>query len=89
MVQKKYSWSSPISVIPGIGPKRARALQQSGIHTVGQLLEWFPRRYIDRSVTTEIRNLQEGQTATVAGTILRAVKAKGRKPRFFIMINIK
>lgn len=86
-IPDKLSWSSPVGIIPGIGPKREQALKESGIRSVGQLLEWFPRKYIDRSVLAKIRDLQEGQMATVSGQILRAVKTRGRRPRFFVMVS--
>ena len=35
--------------VPGVGPKRERALNGGGIFTVEDLLTHFPKQYIDRS----------------------------------------
>ena len=51
----QLSWSSPVNEIPGIGPKRADALKLSGIKTAGEMLKWMPRRYLDRSIITDIK----------------------------------
>ena len=40
---------TPITVLPGIGEKKAAAFQKLGIHTLGDLLSYFPRKYDDRS----------------------------------------
>ncbi|WP_298650179.1 ATP-dependent DNA helicase RecG [uncultured Proteiniphilum sp.] len=39
-----------IQFVPGVGPKRAEILNKEiGLFTVGDLLRWYPYRYIDRS----------------------------------------
>lgn len=39
-----------IQFVPGVGPRRAEILNKEiGIFTVGDLLRWYPYRYIDRS----------------------------------------
>ena len=40
---------TPITVLPGIGEKKAAAFRKLGIHTLGDLLSYFPRKYDDRS----------------------------------------
>lgn len=62
--------SSPVRFIKGVGPGRARHLARLGIETVEDLLYHFPRRYEDRIQLDEISALQDGQKATVAGTVL-------------------
>jgi RecG-like helicase len=37
--------ATPIGLLAGVGKTRAAQLQQLGINTLGDLLEYFPRRY--------------------------------------------
>ncbi|MBP5547949.1 MAG: ATP-dependent DNA helicase RecG [Bacteroidales bacterium] len=49
---------TPIEFLKGVGPARAQLLQRElNIYTYGDLLEYFPYRYIDRSNITTIRNM--------------------------------
>ena len=46
---------SDIQFLPGVGPKRARLLKQElGISTFGEMVRLYPFRYIDRSRTMPI-----------------------------------
>lgn len=42
-------WDDDIQFLKGVGPKRAAQLQKLGVRTPGQLLELYPRNYIDYS----------------------------------------
>lgn len=61
----------PITVLKGIGKQRALDLQKLGIVTIGDLLEHYPYRYEDRSHLKPLRDMQEGDTETVLGTIVQ------------------
>ncbi len=43
-------WEDSLEKVKGVGPKRRIALEQAGIKTVGELVSYYPRKYIDRSV---------------------------------------
>lgn len=60
--------------LKGIGPKIAYVLNKLGIYTVGDLLYYFPRKHVDYSTRTRIRDLEPGETTTVFGNI-RSVEA--------------
>ncbi len=49
----------PVERLANVGPKRATAFEKAGIHTIGDLLYYFPRRYLDRSTVAKIRQLTE------------------------------
>jgi len=50
-------WNSPINYLKTVGPKKADIiLQETGMKVVGDLLTYYPIRYIDRS---EIGTIQE------------------------------
>ena len=40
--------TQPVTDLPGLGPTRAKALERLDLHTVGDLLTHYPRRYEDR-----------------------------------------
>ena len=65
---------SDVMYLKGIGPKIAYILNKLGIYTVGDLLYYFPRKHVDYSSRTRIRDLKVGETTTVFGTI-RSVEA--------------
>lgn len=60
---------SEIQYLQGVGPKRAEALREIGIDSVWDLLNYFPRRYIDRRHTARIKDLRVGESATIVGTV--------------------
>ncbi len=80
-------FNNPLQYVKGIGPKRAEILaDEIGIHTVGGLLEYYPRDYIDRSKTVEIYSVgrrEDGEPETIQGRVVNHVTtppvAKGRK----------
>lgn len=55
--------------VKGVGPKIANLLNKLGIFSARDLMFYFPKRHIDYSSRTLIRNLKEGQDCTVIGEI--------------------
>ena len=55
-----------------VGPKRVSALAEMEIHSVLDLLQHYPRRYLDRTRQARIAELLAEEAATVVGTVLRA-----------------
>ncbi len=50
--------SQDIKFLPGVGPNRQKMLSQElGIETFGDLLEYYPYKYVDRSKVYQIREL--------------------------------
>ncbi len=76
---------SPIRYLKGIGPKRAVALEKLGIHSIRDLLYFFPRRYEDRSHLCKIRELKPGETAMVKCEILKVVL---RRMRSLLLLEV-
>ena len=55
-----YNLNTSISYLKGVGPNRADLLKtELGIHTFGDLLNFFPNRYIDRTQFFKINQLQQ------------------------------
>ncbi|MGB2696976.1 MAG: OB-fold nucleic acid binding domain-containing protein, partial [Candidatus Zixiibacteriota bacterium] len=58
-----------VQFLKGVGPKKAKALNEEGIKTVEDLLYFIPRRYLDRSRITPISELSINTKATVLGEV--------------------
>ena len=58
-----------VTYIKGVGPKIAYLLNKLGIYTANDLLYYFPRKHIDYSTRTRIRDLKEGMDTTIFGVI--------------------
>ena len=58
-----------VMYIKGVGPKVAYKFNKLGIYTAQDLMMYFPKKHIDYSSRTLIKNLTEGQTTTVFGYI--------------------
>lgn len=67
--EKKPISQLDVMYIKGVGPKIAYMLNKLGIYTASDLLYYFPRKHVDYSTRTRIRDLQEGMTTTIFGTI--------------------
>ncbi len=63
------SLKSDVMYLKGIGSKIAYILNKLGIYTVSDLLYYFPRKHVDYSTRTRIRDLIPDETTTVFGTI--------------------
>ena len=58
-----------VEALPGISERRAEPLRKAGAGTVGDLFRYYPRRYLDRSTVTPIRQLQAGALVTIVATV--------------------
>lgn len=59
---------SPVSHIYGVGEERAKDLAGIGIHSIRDLLEYFPNRYEDYRVR-DLLDVKDGERVTLAGTV--------------------
>ena len=64
--------TSPVTVLRGIGPQKAKVLERLEIRTLGDLLRFYPRAYDDRRETRKISELIPGESACVAAMIASA-----------------
>lgn len=65
----KSARDTDVMYMKGVGPKIAYKLNKLGIYTVQDLMLYFPKKHIDYSSRTLIRDLKEGETTTVFGYI--------------------
>lgn len=67
--RQKHPSEVDVMYIKGVGPKVAYKLNKLGIFTAQDLMMYFPKKHIDYSSRTLIKNLKEGQTTSVFGYI--------------------
>ena len=60
---------SPIADLKGFGPKSAEKFTKLDLHTVGDLLLYFPFRYEDFK-SKSIFELMDGEKAVITGTVV-------------------
>jgi len=77
-----------IQYLKGIGPKRAKSFNKSGINTIEDLLYYFPRRYEDRTNFISISQLEEGQNQTIKAQVLARGERQSFRRRGFSIIEV-
>src|SRR3989344_1057256 len=57
------------------------ALHENGIHTVQDLLLFFPRAYEDLSAMQTLEDVEDGEKVTIRGTVtnLKSIRTKKKK----------
>ena len=62
--------SDPIQTLPGIGPKKAQLFAKLGLHTLDDLLRFYPRAYEDRTKLVPIAELEAGVPACFIASVI-------------------
>ncbi|MCB0408250.1 MAG: DEAD/DEAH box helicase, partial [Bdellovibrionales bacterium] len=62
--------NTDVQFIKGVGPKLGAVLAKRGVHTVGDLLEWYPRTYEDRRAARQISSLEPGQIVSLQAQVI-------------------
>jgi ATP-dependent DNA helicase RecG len=73
--------SMPVQNVAGIGTKRAETLaEEVNVRTVGDLLEYYPRDYLDRSRIKQIYQVgRAGEYETIQGVVVNHVEFTPRR----------
>ncbi len=66
--------NTDIQFLKGVGAKRAEVLKSKGIDTVGALLRFFPRKYLDWTDITDVRNAPYFENVCVKATITTPIE---------------
>lgn len=61
--------TTPVEQLPGTSPLTVKRLKAIGLNTYWDLLNYFPTRHEDRTATTPIFSLQEGDKVTIRGIV--------------------
>ncbi len=80
---------SKLRDLKGIGEKTDKLFQKLNIHTVGDLIHYYPRSYDIYESPIPICELEEGTVATVTGTIYGKVQVNNAKNLQITSIHVK
>lgn len=81
---KKLTLKSDVMYLKGVGPKLGYLLNKLGIYVVSDLLYYFPRKHVDYSARTRIRDLKAGETTTIFG-VIKSVEAFNTKSNLGVL----
>lgn len=62
--------SDPITILPGIGPKKAAQFSTLGVQSILDLIAYFPRTYEDRTSRCTIASLVPGESACFEAMVI-------------------
>lgn len=79
---------TPVKFLKGIGEVRSRFLSKLGVRTVLDLMEFFPRAYIQRSMNTPIAEFKVGEKVAFTAQICWVDKRMTKKHQPQINIGI-
>ncbi len=63
-----------ITILNGIGHKRAESFRTLGVYTISDLLSFYPRTYEDRTTIKKIAEIKDGDTVCVRGRAVSHLK---------------
>lgn len=76
-VEREMDERSGIRELKGIGQKAEKTFAKVGVHTVGELLHYYPRGYEVYEDPVAVGELEEGRTMTVSGAVYGRVQVGG------------
>ncbi|MEA2030688.1 MAG: ATP-dependent DNA helicase RecG [candidate division Zixibacteria bacterium] len=79
--------NSPLQYVKGVGPRKAKALSDHKLNTVNDLLWYFPRQYLDRTMIIPISDLKVDQTVTIVGQVKAHGVLHGKRRRYEIILG--
>lgn len=86
---RNYLWlNKSVQCMQGVGPKTTALLKRVSIHTIGDLLYHFPRRYLDPAHLCPISEVKINQDAVVLGVVKRVSKQRTRRGMKLVQVSI-
>ncbi len=79
------NFSTPIENIKYIGEKQSKKLKRLKIHTLGDLLFYFPEHYENFSNITKIQDLKVNEDAVIKGKVIEINEEKSFRKRMSIL----
>ena len=79
----------PVTDLNGVGDKRAAALAKVGVHSVMDMLCYYPRRYLDRSREATIGALSVGEEGMVLVRVTSVSARRTRNRRTIVEVRVE
>lgn len=77
-----------LDTLNGVGPKKKSYLEVMGLETISDLAEYFPIRFIDSTNMKPIKDLVEGEFATIKAEVVQVVPHyHGRLKRLDVIVT--
>lgn len=76
---------APVTAVRGIGQKQAQLLAKLNLHTIEDMLYYFPRRYDDYSELKLIKDLEYGEEVTILAWVKNITTFKTRNKNMKIV----
>jgi ATP-dependent DNA helicase RecG len=74
----------PLERLKGVGPALEKKLAEMDLHNVLDLVQHYPRRWVDRSKKTDIASLAVGEEATVFAEVRTIHGRRSRQGRALV-----
>jgi len=78
-----------IAFVKGVGPKLAKIFNKMNIFKVKDLIEYYPKKYVDYSGQNKIKDLKLGEQVTIYGTIAKVLHYTSPKKLTIFSVYIK
>jgi ATP-dependent DNA helicase RecG len=78
----------PVTVLDGVGPKKADSLSQVGVESILDLLTYYPRRHHDRTHQVPISELTLGEEVVVMGVVKRVSTRRIGNRRTMVGVDV-
>ena len=83
-------WQEPITKLKGIGPKKAADFANLNIFTIGDLLNRYPRTYVDQSKVKTIAELTtDGEKQLFCAEVYRVADRISARRMRYTLVTLK
>lgn len=80
----KAKLDSPLTVVPMLKAEDAKRLEKLGLSTLGDLIQHFPHRHVDRSLIKTIAELKPGEETTIVANVMQVENRRVTQGRMVI-----
>ena len=75
-----------IKFLKGVGPRRAKILNQNNIYTIEDIIRYYPRKYLDRTNIKKISDLIVGEQIVTIATVKSFGLKNTRRGKYFHLL---